>query len=130
TANTEHQLEAAFVAAIQKRVGGLIVGVDPSFFGTHRPQIAALEIRHAIPAIYDDRNYPAEGGLMSYGTPRLVSYHEAGVYVGRILKGEKPGELPVQLPSKFEFVINLKTARSPGLDTPLGLHNTADEVIE
>jgi putative tryptophan/tyrosine transport system substrate-binding protein len=130
TAGTERELEAAFVAAVQKRVGGLIVGVDPSFFGTRLAQIAALEVRHAIPAIYNGRDFPAAGGLMSYGTPRLFSYHQAGIYVGRILKGEKPGDLPVQLPSKFEFVINLKTARALGLDIPPGVLAIADEVIE
>src|SRR5262249_61636007 len=112
------ELETAFDAMVQRSVGGVIVGVDPSFFLIVRAQLAALEIRHAIPAIYNSREFPAAGGLMSYGTPRLVSYHQAGVYVGRILKGEKPADLPVQLPTKFDFVINLKTARALGLDIP------------
>jgi putative ABC transport system substrate-binding protein len=130
SAGTERELEAAFVAAVQKRVGGLIVGVDPAFFGTRRAQIAALEIRHAIPAIYTNRDFPAAGGLMSYGTPPLVSYHQAGIYVGRILKGEKPGDLPVQLPTKYEFIINLKTAKALGLTIPPGVLAIVDEVIE
>jgi putative ABC transport system substrate-binding protein len=130
TAGTERELDAAFVSAVQKRVGGLIVGVDPNFFGYRRAQIAALEVRHAIPAIYTNRDFPAAGGLMSYGTPPSVSYHQAGIYVGRILKGEKPSDLPIQLPTKFELVINLKTAKALGLDIPPGVLAIVDEVVE
>jgi putative ABC transport system substrate-binding protein len=129
-AGSERELETAFAAMAQKQVGGLIVGVDPSFFGTRRALIAALAIRHAIPAIYNSRDFPAVGGLMSYGTDPLTPYRQGGVYVARILKGEKPGDLPVQLPTKFEFVINLGTAKALGLDLPPTLLAIADEVIE
>jgi len=108
----------------------VIIGIDPSYFLTRRAQIAGLEIRHAIPAIYNRREFPAAGGLMSYGIDPLVPYQQSGVYVGRILKGEKPSDLPVQLPTKFEFVLNLKTARALSLDIPPGVLAIADEVIE
>jgi putative ABC transport system substrate-binding protein len=130
TAGSERELETAFAAMAQKQVGGVIVGVDPSFFLTVRAQIAALEIRHAIPAIYNRREFPAAGGLMSYGIDPLVPYQQSGVYVGRILNGEKPGDLPVQLPTKFEFIINLKTAKALGLTVPDTLFALADEVLE
>jgi len=130
TAGSERELETAFAAMVQKHVGGVIIGVDPGFFLTVRAQIAALEIRHAIPAIYNRREFPAAGGLMSYGIDPLVPYQQSGVYVGRILKGEKPSDLPVQLPTKFEFVINMKTAKMLSIDVPLGLSAAADELIE
>jgi putative ABC transport system substrate-binding protein len=130
TAGSESELDAAFAAMALRQVGGVIVGVDPNFFLTVRAQIAALEIRYGIPAIYNSREFPAAGGLMSYGTDRLVPYRQAGIYVGRILKGEKPGDLPVQLPTKFEFVINLRTAKALGLDIPPGVLAITDEVIE
>jgi putative ABC transport system substrate-binding protein len=130
TAGSERELETAFAAMVQKQVGGVIIGVDPPFFLTVRAQIAALEIRHAIPAIYNRREFTAAGGLMSYGIDPLVPYQQSGVYVGRILKGEKPGDLPVQLPTKFEFIINLKTAKALGLTVPDTLVALADEVIE
>jgi putative ABC transport system substrate-binding protein len=129
-AGSERELETAFAAMAQKQVGGLIVGVDPIFFGTRRALIAALAIRHAIPAIYNSRDFPAAGGLMSYGTDPLAPYRQGGVYVARILKGEKPGDLPVQLPTKFDFVINLGTAKALGLDLPPTLLAIADEIIE
>jgi putative tryptophan/tyrosine transport system substrate-binding protein len=115
---------------VQKQVGGLIVGIDPSFFGTRRALIAALAIRHAMPAIYHVRSFAVAGGLMSCGTDEFSLYRQAGIYVARILKGEKPGDLPVQLPTKFEFVINLATAKALGLDVPPMLLATADEVIQ
>jgi putative tryptophan/tyrosine transport system substrate-binding protein len=130
TAGNERELETAFAAMVQKQVGGLIVGVDPLFFGTRRALIAALAIRHAIPAIYNNRSFTAAGGLMSYGTNELAPYRQGGLYVARILKGEKPGDLPVQLPTKFEFVINLRTARALGLEISPQLTAIADEVIE
>ena len=130
TAGSERELETAFAAMAQKQVGGVIIGVDPPFFLTVRAQIAALEIRHAIPAIYNRREFPAAGGLMSYGIDPLVPYQQSGVYVGRILKGEKPGDLPVQLPTKFEFIINLKTAKALGLTVPDTLFALADKVID
>jgi putative tryptophan/tyrosine transport system substrate-binding protein len=128
--NAEPELEATFAAAAQKRVGGLIVGVDPSFFQTRRALIAALAIRHAVPAIYNNRVFPAAGGLMSCGTDEFAPYRQGGIYVARILKGEKPGDLPVQLPTKFEFVINLATAKALGLNVPPILLAFADDVIE
>jgi putative ABC transport system substrate-binding protein len=130
TAGNERELEIAFAAMVQKQVGGLIVGVDPTFFWTRRALISALEIRHALPAIYNNRDFPAAGGLMSYGTDQLASYRQSGVYVGRILKGEKPGDLPIQLATKFEFVLNLATAKALGLTIPPTLLAAADEVIE
>jgi putative ABC transport system substrate-binding protein len=130
TAATERDLEAAFAAMVQKHVGGLIVGVDPTFFLTRRKQFAALEVRHAVPTIYNSREFPVAGGLMSYGTDRLIPYRQAGVYVGRILKGQRPGDLPIQQPTKFEFVVNLKAARTLGLTIPPGVLAIADEVIE
>jgi putative tryptophan/tyrosine transport system substrate-binding protein len=130
TAGTERELETAFATMVQKQVGGLIVGVDPSFFGTRRALIAALAIRHAIPAIYNVRAFAVAGGLVSYGTNEFAPYRQGGLYVARILKGEKPGDLPVQLPTKFEFVINLNTAKALSLDIPPTLLTAADEVIE
>jgi putative ABC transport system substrate-binding protein len=115
---------------VQKQVGGVIVGVDPGFFLARRALIAALEIRHAIPAIHNNRDFPAAGGLMSYGTDQFAPYRQGGVYVARILKGEKPGDLPVRLPTKFEFVINLATAKALHLTVPPALLAAADEVIE
>jgi putative ABC transport system substrate-binding protein len=129
-AGSESELDSAFAAMVQKQVGGVIVGVDPNFFLTRRVQFAVLEVRYSIPAIYNRREFPAAGCLMSYGTEPMESYRQAGIYVGRILKGEKPSDLPVQLPIKFEFVINLKTARALGLDIPPGVLAIADEVIE
>jgi putative ABC transport system substrate-binding protein len=130
TASSERELQTAFAAMVQKQIGGLIVGVDPFFFGTRRALIAALAIRHAIPTIYNNRSFPTAGGLMSYGTDEFAPYRQGGLYVARILKGEKPGDLPVQLPTKFEFVINLATAKALGLDVPPTLLALADDVIE
>jgi putative ABC transport system substrate-binding protein len=129
-AGSERELETAFAAMVRKRIEGLIVGVDPSFFGTRRALIAALAIRHAIPTIYNNRDFTAAGGLMSYGTDQFAPYRQGGLYVARILKGEKPGNLPIQLPTKFEFVINLATAKALGLPIPPGILAIADEVIE
>jgi putative ABC transport system substrate-binding protein len=130
TAGSERELQTVFADMVQKQVGGLVVGVDPSFFGSRRALIAALAIRHAIPTIYNNRSFAVAGGLMSYGTDQFAPHRQAGVYVARILKGEKPGDLPVQLPTKFEFVINLATAKALGLTIPETLLATADEVIQ
>jgi putative ABC transport system substrate-binding protein len=129
-AGSERELQIAFADMVQKHVGGLIVGVDPPFFGVRRALIAALAIRHAIPAIYDVRAFPDAGGLMSYGTDPVAPYRQGGLYVARILKGEKPGDLPIQLPTKFELVINLNTAKALGLTIPETLLATADKVIQ
>jgi putative ABC transport system substrate-binding protein len=122
-------VERAFATMAERRVGALAVGPFPLFVDASE-QIIALATRYGIPAIYDQRLFTAAGGLASYGADRADSIRQAGVYVGRILKGEKPGELPVQQSTKIEFVVNLKTARAIGLDIPATVVALADEVIE
>jgi len=121
--------DTAFATISQQGAGALLVGADP-FFIAHRDHIVALAARHAIPTIYPARDFAVAGGLMSYGTDFVDSYRQAGIYTGRIVRGEKAGDLPVQRSTKFEFVINFKTAKALGLAVPNSMQLLADEVIE
>ena len=128
-ASNDREIDAAFTAIAQAKVGALLVGLG-EFLSSRRRQIVQAAALHKIPAIYIGRLYPEVGGLMSYGASFSDAYRRAGVYVARILKGEKPGDLPVELPTKFELVINLGTAKALGLTIPPALLARADEVIE
>ena len=129
TASSETELERAFSALVQQRADALLVGNDV-FFTNRREQIVALAARHAVPAIYTFRPFVESGGLMSYSTSLVEVYRQIGLYVGRVLKGEKPAELPVVHPTKFEFVINIKTAKALGIKISDNFLSIADEVIE
>jgi putative tryptophan/tyrosine transport system substrate-binding protein len=126
---TTSEIEAAFARLVQQGAGALVLSTG-AFFLNRRDQIVALAARHALPAIYGGREFPVAGGLMSYGNNLPDSYRRNGVYVGRILKGDRPGDLPIDQSTKFELVINLKTANKLGLDLPLSLQIRVDEVIE
>jgi len=129
-ASSEAEIDAAFATLIQIGAGALAISPDP-FFNARTEQLAALALHHGIPAVYQFREFAAAGGLMSYGTDSLKeAYHLAAVYAGRILKGEKPGDLPVQQSRRGELVINLKTAKALGLTVPRSLIARADEVIQ
>ena len=125
----EHDIDAAFASFADHRVDGVLVGTSPRLF-SWRARVIALAARASLPAIYGDRQWVADGGLMSYGTSIADAYHQAGIYVAKILKGDKPGDLPVVQPTRFDLVINLKTAQALGLTVPLIMQMTANEVIE
>jgi putative tryptophan/tyrosine transport system substrate-binding protein len=128
-ASSERDFDAVFANLIQLRAGGLVIGAGP-FFASRSEQLAALAVRHAVPAVFEYREFVAAGGLMSYGGSITDTYRLAGVYAARILKGEKPSELPVQQVTKVELYINLKTAKALGITVPLPLSGRADEVFE
>jgi putative ABC transport system substrate-binding protein len=127
--SSERDFDKVFATLVRLRVGGLVIGSDP-FFNSRSEQLAALTVRYAVPTIFQTRAFAAAGGLMSYGGSVAGTYHQVGIYTGRILKGEKPADLPVQQSTKVELFINLKTANALGLTVPDKLLVAADEVIE
>jgi putative ABC transport system substrate-binding protein len=129
SASNEEHIDDAFTIIINNQISALLVSADPLFFNT-RAKLVALCARHAVPASYADHEYAEVGGLFSYGASRSDAYRQAGIYIGRVLKGEKPGDLLVVLPTKFELVINLNAVKALGLTVPLTLQASADEVIE
>jgi putative ABC transport system substrate-binding protein len=128
-ASTEHDFDTAIASLREVQASGLVIGTD-AFFTSHSEQIAALTVRHAIPTIYQYRPFAAAGGLMSYGGDISEAYRLIGVYSGRLLKGDRPIDLPVQQSTKAELIVNLKTAKALGLELPPTLLALADEVIE
>ncbi len=129
TASTNSDIDTAFATLVNKRTDAFLISPDVLFL-TRRVQPLTLAARHALPAIYHRREFAEAGGLMSYGSSLTDQFRQTGVYAGRILKGEKPAEMPVELPTKFEFVINLQTAKTLGIEIPTTLLARADEVIE
>jgi putative ABC transport system substrate-binding protein len=128
-ASTERDFDAVFATLVKLRAGALIISLG-TFFAARSEQLAALTVRYAVPAVFQYRPFAAAGGLLSYGSSETVYYHLVGIYAGRILKGEKPGDLPVQQSTKIELIVNLKTAKALGLTVPTALLVRADEVIE
>jgi putative ABC transport system substrate-binding protein len=129
TASTNSDIDQAFATLLKKRTDAFLISPE-ALFVTRRVQLVSLAARHALPALYHRREFTDAGGLMSYGSDLTDQFRRAGIYAGRILKGEKPAEMPVQLPTKFEFVVNLQAAKTLGLEVPPTLLARADEVIE
>jgi ABC-type uncharacterized transport system substrate-binding protein len=128
-ASTTQQIDATFAELTRQRPDGLLVGTDP-FFTVQRERIVKLATELKIPAVYPFREFPASGGLISYGTSIANAFRQGGIYTGRVLKGSYPGDLPVMQPTTFELVINLKAVKALGIDIPPMLHARSDEVIE
>jgi putative ABC transport system substrate-binding protein len=128
-ASTESEIDTAFATLVQQHAGGLVVGGD-TFFANRLDQLLALAAHHAVPTIYEWRESVSAGGLISYGPSNTGNWHLVGTYVGKILKGAKPADLPVQRPTTFELVVNLKTAKALGLTVPPSILARADEVLE